>query len=96
MGHCSWEVQMQKIAVTIKIRNSCMNNSVEALILFNEGHQSLLKLHVHLGVVQGFSMGGKGGCVMLHCFREDQCQQVFTKGKWRKRLRRPNIVIFVV
>ena len=33
---------------------------------------------------------------MLHCFREDQCQQVFTKGKWRKRQRRPNIVIFVV
>ena len=25
---------MQKIGVLIKIRNSCMNNSVEALILF--------------------------------------------------------------
>ena len=58
MGHCSWEVQMQKIVVTIKIRNLCMNNSVEALILLNEEHQSLLKLHVHLGVVQCFIMGG--------------------------------------
>ena len=73
-----------------------MNNSVEALILLNEGHQSLLKLHVHFGVVEGFSMGGKGDCVILYCFREDQCQQVFTKEKWRKRQRRPNIVIFVV
>ena len=58
MGHCSWEVQMQKIVVTIEIRNLCMNNSVEALILLNEEHQSLLKLHVHLGVVQCFIMGG--------------------------------------
>ena len=30
---------MWKIGVTIKIRNSCVNNSVEALILFNVGHQ---------------------------------------------------------
>ena len=28
LGVCSWEVQMGKIGVTIKIRNSCMNNSV--------------------------------------------------------------------
>ena len=40
---------MLKIGVTIKIRNFCMNNSVEALILFSERHQSLLKPHVHLG-----------------------------------------------
>ena len=39
---------MQKIRVTIKIRNLCMNNSDEALILSNEGYQGLLKLHVHL------------------------------------------------
>ena len=46
-----------------------MNNSVEALIMFNEEHQCLLKLYVHLG--WGFQYGGeKGGCVMLHCFRE--------------------------
>ena len=48
-GDFSWVVKMQKIGVTIKIRNSCMNNSVEALILFNKEHQGLLKLHVHLG-----------------------------------------------
>ena len=29
LGDCSWEVQMQKIRVTSKIRTSCMNNSVE-------------------------------------------------------------------
>ena len=33
-GDFSSVVKMQKIGVTIKIRNSCMNNSVEALILF--------------------------------------------------------------
>ena len=37
----------------------CMNNSVEALIPFNEGHQGLLKLHVHLG--WGVSVLGKNG-----------------------------------
>ena len=26
-----------------------MNNSVEALVSFNEGHQGLLKLYMHLG-----------------------------------------------
>ena len=56
---------MQKIEVTIKMKNSCMNNSVEALILLNEGHQSLLKLHVHFGVVEGFSMGGERGLCYL-------------------------------
>ena len=40
---------MLKIGVTIKIRNFCTNNSVEALILFSERHQGLLKPHVHLG-----------------------------------------------
>ena len=40
---------MLKIGVTMKIRNFCMNNSVEALILFSERHQGLLKPHVHLG-----------------------------------------------
>ena len=75
-GDFSWVVKMQKIGVTIKIRNSCMNNSVEALILFNKEHQGLLKLHVHLG--WGGVGEGKGGCVVLHCFREVQCQQVFT------------------
>ena len=28
-----------------------MNNSVEPLILFNEGHQGLLELHVHFAGV---------------------------------------------
>ena len=37
------------IGVTITIRNLCMNNSVEALIWFNEEHLGLLKLHAHLG-----------------------------------------------
>ena len=46
----------RKMGVTIKIRNSFMNNSVEALIviLFNEGHQGMLKRHAPLGWV-GFS-----------------------------------------
>ena len=35
---------MRKIGVCIKIRNLCTNNSVEALLPFNEGHQVLLKL----------------------------------------------------
>ena len=65
--------------VTIKIRNLYMNKSVEALISFNKGNQGLLKLHVLLGWLS-FSMGEKGGCVMFHCFREVQCQQVYTTG----------------
>ena len=68
-GDFSWVVKMQKIGVTIKIRNSCMNNSVEALILFNKEHQGLLKLHVHLGwggVVEGRSSMG-GGEMRLCC-----------------------------
>ena len=36
-----------------------MNHSVEALISFNEGHQSLLKLYMHLG--WGVSAWGKKG-----------------------------------
>ena len=52
---------MQKIGVTMKIRNLCMNNSVEALISFNEGHQSLLKLHLHLGWRWGSSIGRANG-----------------------------------
>ena len=51
---------MRKIGVTIKVRNSCMNNSVEALIPFNGGHQGLLKLHVHL--MWGYQYGGRGLC----------------------------------
>ena len=39
---------MREIGETIKTKKLCMNNSVEALILFNEGHQRLLKLHVDL------------------------------------------------
>ena len=46
------------IGVTITIRNLCMNNSVEDLIWFNEGHLGLLKLHVHLG--WGFPVWGGG------------------------------------
>ena len=46
------------IGVTITIRNLCMNNSVEDLIWFNEGHLGLLKLHVHLG--WGFPVWGEG------------------------------------
>ena len=77
-----------------------MNNSVEPLILFNEGHQGLLELHVHFAGVcvcacvrvcvcvcvcrgvgeESFQYGEKEGCVMLHCFREVQSQQVFTTG----------------
>ena len=56
---------MQKIGVTIKIRNSCMSNSVEALILFNKEHQGLLNVHLGWGGVGwgrgGSSMGGKRG-----------------------------------
>ena len=55
-----------------QMKNSCMNNSVEAIIPLNEGHQGLLKLHVHYG--WGFQYGVKGGCITLHCFREVQCQ----------------------
>ena len=55
-----------------------MNNSFEALVLFNEGHEGLIKLHVHLGWDWGSSMGVKGDCVMLHCFGEVQCYQFFT------------------
>ena len=77
---------MQKIGVTIKIRNSCMSNSVEALILFNKEHQGLLNVHLGWGGVGwgrgGPVWGGKGGCVMLHCFREVQCQQVLTYGNF--------------
>ena len=48
---------MQKIGVTIKIKNSWMNNSVENLSPFNEGqHQGLLKLPVHLGCGVGCSV----------------------------------------
>ena len=37
------------------------NNSVEALIPFNEGHQDLLKLHVLLLLVcMGWGGGGRG------------------------------------
>ena len=45
-----------------------MDISVESLIPFSEGHQGLLKLHLHLWW-DGSSMGEKGGFVMLHCFR---------------------------
>ena len=38
----SWEVQMQKIRVTIKIRTLCMNNSVEALISLALKPQALI------------------------------------------------------
>ena len=54
---------MRIIRVTIKIRNLCMNNSVEALIPFNEGHQGLLKLHAHLG--WGYQYGGRGLCYVV-------------------------------
>ena len=70
-GDFSWVVKMQKIGVTIKIRNSCMNNSVEALILFNKEHQGLLKLHVHFGVGWGgggeVQYGGRGNEAVLCC-----------------------------
>ena len=55
---------MQNNGVTIKIRNSCMNSSVEALITFNEGHQGLLKLYMHLRWIWGFSMEEKKGAVL--------------------------------
>ena len=67
--------------VTIKIRNLYMNKSVEALISFNKGNQGLLKLHVFWGGSVSV-WGKKGGCVMFHCFREVQCQQVYTTGIW--------------
>ena len=38
-----------------------INNSVETLILFNEGHQGLLKLNVSLGEGAGVQCGGKQG-----------------------------------
>ena len=57
---------MQKIGMTIKIRNLCMNNSGDALISFNEGHQSLLKLHVHLGWTWGSSIR-RGNGAWLCC-----------------------------
>ena len=65
---------MLKIGVTIKIRNFCMNNSVEALILFRETSGSI-ETACAFGV-GGSSMRGKGavGCVLLHCFREVHCQ----------------------
>ena len=56
-----------------------MNNSVEALIPFSEEHQGLLKLDVHLWW-GSFSMGEKMDFVLLHCFREVQCQRFFTMG----------------
>ena len=52
---------MQKSRVTIQIRTSCVNNSAEALILFSEGQQGLLNLHVHLGWGR-FQYGGRGLC----------------------------------
>ena len=57
---------MLKIGVTIKIRNFCMNNSVEALILFSERHQGLLKPHVHLGG-GGPGWGGRGLWAVFCC-----------------------------
>ena len=36
-----------------------INNSVATLILFNEGHQGLLKLNVSLGEGVGVQCGGK-------------------------------------
>ena len=55
-------------------------------MLFSEGRRDLLNLHVHLGWgrvgVAGGSINGGEHCVMLHCFREVLCQQVFTKGIW--------------
>ena len=77
-AECSWEVQTWKAGGIIKIRSLCMNNSFEALVLFNEGHEGLIKLHVHLGWDWGSSMGVKGDCVMLRCFGEVQCYQFFT------------------
>ena len=50
--------------VTIKIRNSFMGSSVEGLITFNEGHQGLLKLYMHLRWIWGFSMEEKKGAVL--------------------------------
>ena len=47
----------------------CINNSVKALIMFNEGHQGLLKLCMHLKWRVSV-WEKKGCCVMLHCFRE--------------------------
>ena len=67
---------MREIGVTIKKRIPCMNNSVEVLTPFSEGNQGLLKLHVHFG--WGVPVWGKWGCVMLHCFRKIQSQQLFT------------------
>ena len=51
---------MRKIRENIKIRYSSVNNSVEALILFNERHQGLLELHGN-SWWGNFSMGRKGG-----------------------------------
>ena len=51
-----------------------MNNSVEPLILFNEGHQGLLELHVHL----------VGVCV---CVRACVCVCVCVcVGGWERRV----------
>ena len=54
---------MWKIGVTIKIRNSCVNNSVEALILFNVGHQ---------GGGGGGRPGGGGRGAALCCIASGQ------------------------
>ena len=45
------------------MKNFFINNSVEALILLREGHESLLKLHIHL---EGEGGGGERGfqCVL--------------------------------
>ena len=41
-------------------KNLFINNSVGTLILLKEGHQGLLKLHVHLG---RFQCGEKNGAI---------------------------------
>ena len=64
---------MRKTGVCIKIRNLCTNNSVEALLPFNEGHQVLLKLLCIFSTWGDVpAWGKKEVCVMLHCFREAQ------------------------
>ena len=50
---------MRKTGVCIKIRNLCTNNSVEALLPFNEGHQVLLKLLCIFSTWGGCSSMGK-------------------------------------
>ena len=64
-----------------------VNNSVEALILFKEGHQGLLKLCVPLERMRGFSLyvcgggGGGWGDLLKFCLSFGECLEDFNEEK---------------